>query len=649
MGNFVSDDQAGAVGGGDKPAGAQAENTFQNNKVKQLVVLVRYKPADAGFDTGGASSMVGGVTGAIQGAVDAVESVMASIPGLDMFIKEDKTKTTSETEYSFFKDYKAWDSALKKIETGLKELNEENVTEKFEFSSTDSDGRKKDAKDLLSKVKSKMSSWSQYTAKVHFIGLGQGGNVVNECTDLMAKDSQFKSEKWSVKSVIYVATPLFSNQHLLNSESYKGDGAEFAFGSTYDLTQHALDCFEKNETLLKLIQDSNKNTLSLMVGKVKLRIISALSIILSGLHLSAGDTSELDKFKKIKDEVEGLVTDVIDLVKKIIDEGASFVKLGDLPEFSKIVDGYGDIPGKVIARLTQFIDTFTKSAADQAKSANISLSPKDLAGLLNCLCPLFDTISGSISIFKYGSPTSQELAKQVIDSAGATKVYAPTTTASENLDVDEAYKQKAAQAIAKGEPQMAGALVSKVSGLLAKAAEKNTEVSKMSDEEKETLAEAISCMVQPMLTTKKKLYQKLLHVIPFDLNTMMEDFTANKLMAIPGGGLSKLGIDFPDDLKKSIADADAQVKRLMGYFEKTDFNVPEDSLYFIYNTHNTVLKKPYGPILARIDQETGYLDFKKSKGFDAEVTLDALSYKQVGAAEKTDVLPAKELPVAAGA
>ena len=57
-------------------------------------------------------------------------------------------------------------------------MNDESDVEKFEFNSTDMDGRKKDAKKLNDKILSKMSGWKKYAASIHFIGLGQGGNVV---------------------------------------------------------------------------------------------------------------------------------------------------------------------------------------------------------------------------------------------------------------------------------------------------------------------------------------------------------------------------------------------------------------------------------------------------------------------------------------
>ncbi len=646
--NFVSNDQASGVGGNSKSAGAQADNTFQDNKIKQLVVLVRFKPkpAAAGFDTSAATSMLGGVTGAIEGAVSAAESAAASIPGLDMFIKEEKKDSSSEKEYKYFNDYSGWDNVFNKMNSGLKEMNPDNVTDTFEFNSDDADGRKNDAQQLLSKIKSKISGWSQYSANIHLIGLGQGGNVINECTSLLAKDGQFNSEKWCVKSVIYVATPLYKNQHVLDKACFKKQGGTFSFGNPYDLTQNAIEYFDKTDKLLKLIEDSNKNTLSLAVGKVKLRIIQVLSIVLSGLNLSIGDTSQLNKFDKIKNEITGMIDDVVGLVKKIISEGAAFVKLGDLPEFSKVTNGYGDIPNEAKGRLTKGIDDIMDKAGKQAKSANISLGPADLAGLLNCLCPLFDKVTASMSVFKYESKTGVDLAKQIIDQAWVSKVYAPLGSGGSTLQVDEEYSKKASQSTSDGKPDKSEMFIRTVQGMLSKASEKETDINSMSDEQKILVAEAIGCMVQPMLASKKKIYQKLLSLIPFDLNKMTQDYTADKLMGIPGGALQKIGIAFPEDLNKSVAGTDGEIKRITGYFDKNNFDTQEDSLYFIYNSHNLILKKMYGPIANCVDRQTGYFDYMKSKGYDNECTISENSYKQGSKETKSNVMPAQELPAA---
>jgi hypothetical protein len=530
------------------------------------------------------------------------------------------------------------------MEKGLKEMNPENETISFEFSSEDAKGRKTDAQELLGKVKSKLSPWAKYTARVHFIGLGQGGNVANECATALAKDGQFSSEKWFVKSVVYVGTPLYKTEHLLDKACFKKQGAAFAFTNTYDLTQNVIECFEKNDKLLKAIADSNKNTLSLAVGKVKLRVVQVLAILLSGMHISGGDTSELDKFGKIKDEVKGAVEDTLDMVKKIIKDGASFLKLGDLPDFSKITNGFGDIPNEVGNRLSGYIDELVKKVKDQASSANMSVGPRDLAGLLNCLCPFFDKIAAAMAVFKYEEKTGVDLAKQILDETGVTKVYAPASSSGTALPVDEDYIKKVNDSIAAGNIDRSATFINTIRDLLVKAAEKQSDVSAMNDEQKMQVAMAIGMMVQPMLASKKELYQKLLHAIPFDLHKMAEGFNADKLMGFPANALKTLGIDFPEDLKKSISNTDGEISRITGYFEKGEFNTKEDSMYFIYNSHNLILKKMYGPIANHIDRQTGYLDYMKSKGFDNEYSLTDNSYKQGSNDTKNNVLPAQEVP-----
>jgi hypothetical protein len=232
----------------------------------------------------------------------------------------------------------------------------------------------------------------------------------------------------------------------------------------------------------------------------------------------------------------------------------------------------------------------------------------------------------------------------MIETTGAKAVFAPVQEGLIPLDVDPEYTKKAIAAIAIEKPQMAGALVNKVQGLLSKAATRQTDVSKMNDEERTALAEAISVMVQPMLPTKKDFYDRLIRAVPFNMSEIIKEYTTNNLMAIPGGGLSKVGVDFPADLKTSLNKTDGEIKRVRGFFERTDFTLPEDTLYFIYNQHNLALKKMWGPIAACIDRQTGYMDFKRSQGFDAQVTSDALSYKKTRKEEKEEVMPARELP-----
>jgi hypothetical protein len=432
--SLVTPQQGAAMGGAGKPAGAQTENTFQSKEIRQLVVLVRYKPKPASTSFGdmtAAEGMIKGVTGALEGVAGAVEDAMSNIPGLEMFIKEKKTDSPSGKDYTY--DYSDWDTKFNQIGPALQKINSNNKTETFEFNSTDTEGRKADGKNLFTKVNSDISAWSKYKVWIHFIGIGQGGNVVNECTDLLAKDNTFQSERWCVKSVIYIGASLYKNEHILNTDAFKGEGQVFAYGSAFDLTQHAVNYFEPNDTLVQMIKDSNKNTLSLAVGKVKLRVIRILSLLLGGLNISIGNQDDLKKFDLIKSEITGMIDDIIGFIKKISTDTATFIKLGDLPEFGKMMDGFGDIPDQCVKELKTFFGNFTDEAGDQLKHHNVTMTPQNLAGVLNCFCPLIDHITTSLSLFNYKSKTGVDLARQIIDNAGVTKVYAAADAADTDL------------------------------------------------------------------------------------------------------------------------------------------------------------------------------------------------------------------------
>ena len=80
----------------------QSEETHQQVNARQLVVMVRFKPA-GGLDTSSAAGLMGGVTNPIEGAVSAIESAAASIPGLNMFLTEEKKKPNQKKNISIMK------------------------------------------------------------------------------------------------------------------------------------------------------------------------------------------------------------------------------------------------------------------------------------------------------------------------------------------------------------------------------------------------------------------------------------------------------------------------------------------------------------------------------------------------------------------
>ena len=651
-GNFIPPKQGDQMGGADKPAGAHGENTFQNKEIRQLVILVRFKPKppdnDPFADMSAAQGMLQSVTGAIDSAVSGVEDAMSNIPGLKMFIKEKKKDSTSKKDYEY--TYADWDTKFAKVGPNLQKLNPNSKTDTFDFNSTDVKGRKTDAQTLLSKINSTISGWTGYRVWVHLIGVGQGGNVVNECTDLLSKDGTFNSQKkWLLKSVIYVGAATYKNEHILNHAALKEEGAVFSFGNSFDLTENGVDYFEPRDKLVQMIKDSNKNTISLTVGKIQLRVIKILTLVLGGLNISIGNQSDLKKFDMIKAEIEGMINDTIDIIKKIAADTAAFIKLGDLPEFSKIMDGYSEIPNQSKAILEKFLSDLGDQATDQVKHVNVSLGPQDLAGVLNCLCPLFDHLTDSLSIFKYESKTSADLAQQIIDSAGIATVYAPAEVSDEDIStVDPHYKKSTDLAVKNAKGDAAFAYVSKAKTLIAKATENGSDIKSFSADQKIAVAEALYHMARPMMVSKEQVYEELLGYLDgfMHFDQLFKKINASTLMGIPAEKLKVLNIDYPPDLQTSIGKTDDELNRIKGYFYKDNFGLQEDSQYLIFDSHNAVFNKMPDAVSYCIDRQTTFLDYQKASGQDNTFPDNGTyDYKPAGSGEKENVMPAQQLPV----
>ncbi len=618
--SFVSGSQAGAIGGAENKPGLTGENTFEKKQVIQILYIVRYNPAAAdGFNTdnlNAADSLVGSVTGAVQKATDAIEGAMDSIPGLNMFIKEKKTDSPSDKEYKY--DYSEWDTGLSKIEAQLKEMEPKSATSTFEFSSTKPEDYKNEAEKLAQKIQSSLSPHSNYTVWLHLIGIGTGGNVINEFSSLLASDSKFNSEKkWMLKTMMYVGTSHYKDLNLFDKTALKNEGRRFNIYNNYDLTYHFINYFDNQDKLLQLIKDSNQNLLSLTVGKVKLRIVKILSLLLGGLNFSTDDMGDSlsKKFDNLKNEIKGLIDDCIELVKSVMDGMLGFIKLGELPEFSKMYQGLDRIPSEGIEIISNTIDTFVKKLENTTNEINVG--PKDLVGILNGLCPLFDHLKDSLAVFNFKEKALAQLIDKVIEKAGVTQVYAyANASGADSIDVsiDDEYAKKIRDKYKDtGNVDQIGTYISSITNALKDVAQTKVAIASLAEEKKSTIADAIATTIRPMLISKQQVLQKLINWLNgiVDIKKLTEDITANKLMSYPSKALNGL-VDFPPELNTSISNFDSELKRIYGYFEKKQYNVQEDTLHFIFNIHNNTLKSLNTRIQTIIGDQTHYTEFKKN-------------------------------------
>jgi hypothetical protein len=636
----------------------QTQQKFEMNDHRQLVVFIRRKAPAAGGLGGAlsaAESMVSKVTGAVEKATNAVESAMASIPGLNMIIKEDKKETNSQDKYTYFEDYSSWDKIKDATEDNLTDMNPDSKIYQFEYEPKDADGRKQDAQTLFATLKSQLSDWKEYTSYIHFIALDDGGNIANECANKFSDETPVQNGKWTVKTIVYVGTSLYKNTHELNKKKLNGIQT-FSFGNTYDFTQRALAYFQPTATLIEKIKDANKGTLSLFIGKIKMHMVKGLAVLLKGVHLgnSGSGQSPEQLYNGIKDEVEGLIKDLVGGIKQLIEEGMGMVKPGDLPEFKKMLDGYDQIPSKCVAELKQFIQDFKQLLSDRAKqvqtgSTNLGLS--DLSNILNCLCPLFDTLTASMKYFSYTEKGSKELSQQIIDNCGVKQAFAPLGEAVKWLSVDKELADGAIEAALKNEPDMTAVIADQITSLLKDATKKTTTIADMNDDEKAKIAQALFLITTPMLPSKIDFYKKLIHAIPFNLGELLSVVNGNEYLKKITGPLEKIGIQTPERLQQSVTAFDKEFKRITGFVNKNNYPTQPkaDSLYLIYNSHNILLSKCWGDISHCIDEQTGFKTYKESQGFQNIYNTDENKYEKKGDAEIKNNVPTQKVKEEAAA
>jgi hypothetical protein len=628
------------------------ESSFATHDFRQVVVLVRYKPGNL-EGMGKADSLMGGIADKVGAVTSTIDTIASYIPGT---IKEDPAKPVkSEKEYNYFEDYaKNWDKPFNKMQSLLQEkMDRENFTLIYDFEDqATADDRKNEGQKLFDKLKGEISDWKDYPSAIHFVGLGQGGNIANEAANLFKDEEAFKKD-WHIGSIIYIGTPLYKDLHLLDKAVLKGKGKVLSLGNRYDLTQKAIEYFEPADKLRQYIAECNSNLFSYVAGKVILRITAALSYVLGNHSLGIGEDNKkvVNAFEKAKDELVGAIEDIIGLVKKLISEAPGMIDFSGLPEFGDMFKGYDSIPGKCASRMEKFISDDLKKAVS---GFGVDTANLPIQNFFNCLSPIFLTLADSLAVFTFESPASTALVDKIIENAGITHVHAPTPAAVTPVEVDEAYNQVVLDKLQQQKPEEGAQMVNQAFTHL-KAIKSSKKTSDLTPAEKTAVAAAIACMTLPMLPTKKALYAFILSKIPLGgATSFLDALTANAAAAPLKSLMKKVRGNFEFDatesddpdkvgLQAAINRFDKELKRIIGFLDSKNFPVDEEmnSLYFIYNSHNLMLKELNAQIREAIDTQTGLKSKMEQTGYQFDPLKN--DYVETGAAEEKNVLATKEV------
>lgn len=139
-------------------------------------------------------------------------------------------------------------SEFKNLRASVKELKPQfhDLHIEDEFFSWSGDNNNADrttgANRLLDLIYRHYPNWKEDDVYFHFIGHSHGGNVINEFTNVIANDGDFP-DKWKVKSITYLSTPFFKEQHQLNHKNLHPECNIINVHNKYDITQRFIADF----------------------------------------------------------------------------------------------------------------------------------------------------------------------------------------------------------------------------------------------------------------------------------------------------------------------------------------------------------------------------------------------------------------------
>ncbi len=150
-----------------------------------------------------------------------------------------------------------WDS-VKDLKPQFMDLHIEDTF--FSWSGdNNTDERTKAAERLLDLLLRLYGNWTNKEVHLHLIGHSHGGNVINQFTEVITQNENFP-KYWTIKSITYLSTPFFKDQHQLNHEKLHDACKIINVHNEYDITQRFVADFTlKNlEYLIGNFYDKDK-------------------------------------------------------------------------------------------------------------------------------------------------------------------------------------------------------------------------------------------------------------------------------------------------------------------------------------------------------------------------------------------------------
>jgi len=180
----------------------------------------------------------------VAGTTDPVNTIAANHQANKDYWRKDKV------------DFKKLHASVKELKPQFLDLHIED--EFFSWSGDNNNAdRTKGANRLLDLIYRLYPNWKNEEVYFHLIGHSHGGNVINEFTNVIVNDSGFP-KKWKVKSITYLSTPFFKEQHQLNHKNLHTDCKLINVYNEYDITQRFMADFSMKNLESILISFDSK-------------------------------------------------------------------------------------------------------------------------------------------------------------------------------------------------------------------------------------------------------------------------------------------------------------------------------------------------------------------------------------------------------
>ncbi len=176
--------------------------------------------------------------------VNKVTDIIMFVPGTT-----DPVNTTGlkhEANKGYWRDEKHLDNLWAKIKELKPQYHDLNIEDTFFSWSGDNnhEARVEGAIRLLDLFLRVYSGWTEKEVSLHLVGHSHGGNVINEFSNIITRDDvTYKGKplkypkKWKIKSLVYLSTPFFKEQHQLNTQYLHKECKIMNVYNEYDITQ----------------------------------------------------------------------------------------------------------------------------------------------------------------------------------------------------------------------------------------------------------------------------------------------------------------------------------------------------------------------------------------------------------------------------